>query len=219
MANTKTTTLHYWNFTQSLKQALLPFVKNYYTKNMHKCNKMRTFQYLQQMILPFLFFCSGAISLLCQSRLGFQPCFLLLFRLLLMLANIFLKVFITTSVSRCFTKIQLLRKAESNSGDTRRKFYFPRPWIQCIFSYHRSWHIIHCTSPRAQHKHPLIRSGPQLCDSDCKDELNRTILGSALNLFPASRGLQQPSCQLEFYLHQKLLVMTELMLTTPLLRE
>lgn len=136
-----------------------------------------------------------------------------------MLANIFLKVFITTSVSRRFTKIKLLRKAESNSGDTRRKFCFPRPWIQCIFSYYRAWYIIHCTSPRAKHKHPPIHSGPQLCDSDCKDELKRTILGSALNLSPASRGFQQPSCQLKFYLHQILLVMTELMLTTTLLGE
>lgn len=146
--------------------------------------KMRTFQYLLQMPLLFRFFCSVAISLLCQSRLGFQQCFLLFFWLLLMLANAFLKVFITTSGSRCFTKIQLLRKAESNSGDTRCKVYFPRPWTQCIFSYYRAWYITHCILLRAQYKNPLIYGRPQLYAPDCRDEVHRTVLFSALNPFP-----------------------------------
>lgn len=154
------------------------------------------------------FFCSAAISLLCQSRLEFQQCFLLFFRLL-------------PHACKClFDSIynhKRITMFHQNLAPQKSGIPFQvTPDVKFVFldlGYNASsaitGHGISHTavSFRVQYKNPLIHGVPQSYASDCRGGVHRSPSSSALN--PSPCGFHSSSFLLKFYLQQILLVMTE----------
>lgn len=123
------------------------------------------------------FFCSAAINLLCQSRLGFPQRFLLFFWLL-------------PHACKClFDSIynhKWMTMFHQNLAPQKSGIHFQMtPDVKFVFldlGYNASsaitGHGISHTavSFRAQYRNPLIRGGPQLYASDCRGGVHRILV-------------------------------------------